>query len=145
MDADRPVFVVDLREEALRDDRLALAEGSMAPPLPADEQTEMPIDTLAVLHDGSDEPLLLPLLRTRDREELDAIARMLRFAVLLGERIEKVAAEYGGPRERRLLFERRLPPWVYDGIDAPSAMGLRRHRRAELAARACTGPRAERA
>ena len=28
------------------------------------------------------------------------------------------AADYGDVRERRLLFERRLPGWVHDGIDA---------------------------
>jgi hypothetical protein len=132
MDLDRAVFVVDLRSETLREDREAL-DRRVELTAPEDELAlDEPIDTLALLHDGTDEPLLLSITPTRDRDELDAIARLMRFAVLRGERMAKVAIEYGGELERRLAFERRLPAWAYDGIDAALPPELRVLRRPSL-------------
>ncbi|HJL20041.1 MAG TPA: hypothetical protein RMH99_30530 [Sandaracinaceae bacterium LLY-WYZ-13_1] len=116
--SDPPVLVVDLRSEALGEDRRALGEDRAAPAPPPDAPLEASetVDRVALLHDGDDEPLLLPIEPTRDRAELDALARLIRFAVVRGERIPTVAHAYGGERERRLLFERRLPGWALDGL-----------------------------
>lgn len=132
---DAPVLVVDLRERARADDRAAL--GGAPPPLPADEPLEAHerVDTVAVLHDGSDEPLLLAIEPTRDRGELDAIARILRFAVLHGARMPEVAVTHGGEQERSMAFERRLPRWAYEGIDRRRARALPPALRAVLAPR----------
>lgn len=117
MDLDRPVLVVDLRTASMR-------EGGA---LPADEALgeDETIDVVALLHDGSDAPLLLPIEPTRDRRLLDAIARLMRFAVERGERIPGAAIRYGSEYERTLAFERRLPAWAYDGIDARLPPALR--------------------
>lgn len=124
---DRPVLVVDLRSRALDEDRAGEGGASLPPdaPLEPDET----IDTVALLHDGSDAPLLLPIAPTRDRRFLDALARLMRFAVLRGERIPRVAVLYGSEYERSLAFERRLPAWAERGIDAPLPPALRALRR----------------
>lgn len=116
-EADRPVLVVDLRGPALEEDRRAL-EGGRPPETPPDEPLRggERVDLVALLHDGSERPLLLAIGPTADRTYLDAVARLLRFAVLRGERIPKVAADWGSEYERRLAFERRLPEWAYIGL-----------------------------
>lgn len=116
---DRPALVVDVRTPALDADRRASASGEPQRASPADVELveDEAIDVIAVLHDGSDAPLLLPIAPTRDRAWLDAVARILRFAVLRGERMPTVATAYGGALERRLAFGRRLPAWAYEGID----------------------------
>lgn len=81
------------------------------------------IELVAILHDESPAPLLLPIEPTRDRRLLDAIARLVRFAVARGERIPAVAIRYGDEYERALAFERRLPRWAYEGVaDPPSEL-----------------------
>lgn len=122
-DLDRPVLVVDLRAPSLAEDR----EEARAPALPEDETIEEgeSIDAVALLHDASDAPLVLAIEPTRDRRLLDALARLMRFAVVRGERIPTVAVRYGSEYERSLVFERRLPPWAYDGIDAALPPALR--------------------
>lgn len=102
------MWVVDLREPS---------SGAAVPP----DETLAPDETIslvAVLHEGLSEPLLLPIEPTRDRRLLDAIARLLRFAVEHEERIPAVAVRYGDAYERALAFERRLPRWAYEGMDA---------------------------
>jgi hypothetical protein len=133
---DRPVLVVDLRRRALEADRRAL-EGGPAPATPADEPLGRgeTVDLVALLHDGAEEPLLLPIEPTADRALLDALARLLRFAVLRGERIPKVATDYGSEHERRLAFERRLPAWAYEGIEEAALRSVPRAVRAVLARR----------
>jgi hypothetical protein len=111
----RPVWVVDLS-----------TDGGSAPPTPEDALApgEM-IELVAVLHDELDAPLLLPIAPTLDLRLLDAIARLLRFAVEHGERIPAVAVRYGSEYERALAFEKRLPRWAYEGTDRrdlPSAL-----------------------
>ncbi len=127
-DLDRPVFVVDLREAALAEDRAALERNEQAPPLAPDEplDAEEAIDTIAVLHDESETALLLPIEPTRDRRLLDAIARLLRFAVLHGKRMPEIAVLYGNEYERTLAFARQLPRWAYDGVDVTLPVVLRR-------------------
>jgi hypothetical protein len=107
---DRPVWVVDLRTQP---------EGASAAPT-RDEALgpSEAIELVAILHHESEAPLLLPIEPTRDRRLLDAIARLLRFAVARGERIPAVAIRYGDGYERALAFERRLPRWAYEGVDA---------------------------
>jgi hypothetical protein len=105
-DLDRPVLVIDLRE--------TLAAAAQSPP---DEVIDEPVELCAIVHDALPEPLVLPLPSGLDREELDAIARLVRFAVERRERIPNVAIAHGGELERRLAFERRLPKWAYDGLD----------------------------
>lgn len=123
-DLDRPVWVVDLRTA-----RDTGASPPMDEPLDPGESVEL----VAILHDGSPAPLLLPIEPTRDRRLLDAIARLVRFAVARGERIPAVAVRYGDEYERALAFERRLPRWAYEGVTAPDlpselarALGARR-------------------
>lgn len=136
-DLDPPALVVDLRARALARDRAALEEREEAPPLPTDEPLEAHevVAWIAVLHDASDEPLLLPIEPTRDRRRLDAVARLLRFAVMRGERMPEVAVRYGEEYERRLAFERRLPAWAYDGVDPRVARALPEPLRRVLSAR----------
>lgn len=92
------------------------------PPLP--QKPPSPIHRLALLIDGLDEPLLLPIEPTSDVVYLDALARLLRIAVLAGERVPAVAVNYGESYERSLAFERRLPDWVYSGVEAELAPKL---------------------
>jgi hypothetical protein len=122
---DPPVLVVDLRRAAQEDDRAALAQGGAAP-LPADEPigAHEVVRLLAVLHDASEEPLLLPLPPSADRRWLDAVARLLRFAVLRGATMPEVAITHGSEYERRLAFERALPAWAYEGIEPRLARAL---------------------
>lgn len=91
-------------------------------PLPQEPPT--PIHQLAILIDGWEQPLVLPIEPTRDVVYLDALARLLRIAVLAGERVPAVAINYGEVYERSLAFERRLPEWVYSGIEAKVAAKL---------------------
>jgi hypothetical protein len=120
-DADDPeemVFVVDLTTAEI--DRVSQeieAGGARPGPPPLPPAPASPVARLALLIDGWDEPLLLPVEPTRDVAWLDAVARMLRIAVLAGERVPAVAVNYGDVPERALAFERRLPEWAYLGVD----------------------------
>ena len=131
-DSDEPVFVVDLTEatmEACGEEIRRGAEAPSAPSLP--EAPDEPIRTVALVVDDSD-PVLLAIEPTRDVVLLDALARLLRIAVLSGERVPAVAVGYGDELERRLAFERRLPAWVYDGVEPRVARRLPRALRAVL-------------
>lgn len=79
---------------------------------------------MALLIDGVEEPLLLPIAPTTDALLLDALGRLVRLAAVAGERVPFVATEYGGELERRLAFERRLPGWVYRGLPPELARHL---------------------
>ena len=133
-DPDEPVFVVDLtpREMArcaaeMQDSEEALPERELPDP------PERPIRWLALLLEGRDEPLCLPVEPTRDVQLLDALGRILRIAVLSGERMPNVAIKYGEEAERKLAFEKHLPSWAYMGIDAATARTLPDGVRAVLA------------
>lgn len=134
---DRPVLVVDLRAPARAEDRALVERGATPPALPPDEPLaeDETVSLLAILHDGSDEPLLLPLAPTRDRRWLDAVARLLRVAVLRGASMSEVATAYGTEYERRLAFTRALPAWAYDGIEPRLARALPRELRRVLVRR----------
>jgi len=118
---DEPVFAVDVTTSSMKRLRARLVDadeerlelGSREP-----DDPDSPISTVAVLYDEQRDPLLLPVEPTRDGELLDAIGRLLKLAVLQGVSMTQVAQRLGGELERRLFFERRLPSWAYDGVDA---------------------------
>jgi len=116
---DRPVFVIDLRD--LEADRAAL--GAPAPrALPSVDEA---VRDVALLVEGAD-PILLPIAPTDDARLLDALARLVRFAVLRQRPVAEIAARYGGDYERDLVEARRLPAWALDGVDEalPSALRI---------------------
>ena len=135
-DPDEPVFVVDLTRPEM--ERCAAEiEGDGEPPeerrLP--ERPERPVRWLALLIEGWGDPLLLPVEPTEDVVFLDALARIIRIAVLSGERMPSVAVGYGEELERKLAFEQRLPRWAYEGIDPVLAARLPSDVRVVLASR----------
>lgn len=105
--------MIDLGD--LEADRRAL-DGAPSPrPLPRVEEA---ISQVALLpRDGP--PVLLPIPATEDARLLDALARLVRFAVMLGEPILAVAERYGGEYERALAREGRLPRWAIEGVREP--------------------------
>jgi hypothetical protein len=124
---DEPVFVVDLTDAEMRQceaELALLAEGGRPPVRTLPDEPPTPIRWLALVIEGRDAPLLLPLEPTRDVVFLDALARIIRIAVLSGERLPTVAIEHGGDLERSLSFGRELPGWAYEGIDPAIAAGL---------------------
>jgi len=113
---DPAVWVVDLR---------TARDTDVAPTADEPLEPSETIELVAIIHDASETPLLLPIEPTHDRRLLDAIARLVRFAVARGERIPAVAIRYGDEYERALAFERRLPRWAYEGVaarDLPSEL-----------------------
>jgi hypothetical protein len=125
-DPNEPVFAVDLTKGELARCVEEIEEDTVAPTAPRrlPEPPERPIRWMALIYDEAEDPLLLPIEPTRDVCLLDALARLLRIAVLSGERISSVAINYGEELERTLAFERRLPAWAYEGIEARRASHL---------------------
>jgi hypothetical protein len=119
---DELVFAIDLTHEALREvgEELATAHDRSSerplPPLP-----HRPIRQIALLLADRDEPLLLPIAPTRDVRLLDALARLIRVAVVLGLRVSEIAQRYGTPYEQKLVSERRLPGWALGSIASDTA------------------------
>lgn len=133
-DPDEPVFVIDLTSAELA--RCAAEmQGSqeLLDERPLPEPPDQPIRVVALLAEGLSEPFLLRIDPTRDVLYLDALGRILRIAVLSGERMPTVAVEYGEELERKLAFERRLPSWAYEGIERGLARRLPEDLRAVLA------------
>ncbi len=123
---ERLVYVIDLTTSEVerahrrsRDDEPFNRGESNDPPQPPEA-----IDTVALLLDGWEEPLLLEVEPTLDGDLLDALARLLKIAVLAGERVPTIAVSYGEEYERALAFERRLPAWIYDGLDSETTAAL---------------------
>ncbi len=119
-EADEPVFVIDMTEREMAPARAAFFErrsDDPAAPAALPPTPPSPISTVALILDGWNDPLLLPIEPTEDVVLLDALARLLRTAVLVKQRVPAVAVEYGDELERRLLFERRLPTWLVSGVD----------------------------
>ncbi len=113
MTDDELVFAIDLRREALREVEhdLETANETSAPrPLPP--VPHRPIGRVALLLDGRDEPLLLPIAPTRDARFLDALARLIRVASVLKSSVPEVARRFGAPYEQGLVTQGRLPGWA---------------------------------
>jgi hypothetical protein len=124
MDLDEPVFVIDLTRAAIDRAARKAAEPGPARPRPLPEAPTRPIERIALLLDGWQEPLLLPVAPTADVVLLDALGRLLTIGVLAGERVSVVAVEHGGELERSLVFRRRLPDWALDGVEPRVAARL---------------------
>jgi hypothetical protein len=119
------IFVVDLTAAEIdRASREIDAGGPRPPPPELPDAPPSPVSRMALLIDGWDEPLLLPIEPTLDVAWLDAVARLLRIAALAGERVPAVAVNYGEVLERTLAFERRLPEWAYTGVDDATSARL---------------------
>lgn len=145
-DLEEPIFVVDLTDGEMERCASAVAQADRGwgsdRRLP--DPPSRPIRWLALVIEGRDDPVLLPLEPTRDVEFLDALARIIRIAVLAGERIPTVAIEYGTELERSLAFERCLPSWAYDGVAPDISARLPRHLRKVLESRISRPPRPRR-
>jgi hypothetical protein len=135
------VFVVDLRAPAMAEVAQLVAHGEASDAAPAGrslpEVPSQPISHLALLMEGRQELLFLPLEPTQDVEYLDTLARLLRIAVLSGKRIPTVAVEYGEEQERELAFSRRLPHWAYHGVPEALAASLPAELEVVLGPRPC--------
>jgi len=123
-----PVYVVDLTPqtmEACRPDFEASGrlpghepDGPVSPPeVPA--RPERPIRAVALVFEWGADPVLLPIRPTQDLVMLDALARLIRAALLTGRSVASLVTEAGDEELKRLYFSRRLPRFVYDGVPVP--------------------------
>ncbi|UJR83321.1 hypothetical protein [Sandaracinus amylolyticus] len=116
MDDDALALVIDLRDEALREvarEVDAAMTGAFVPRVLPDVPGE-PITRVVLLVDEG-APVVLPIDATDDVRWLDALARLVRFAVLRGETVREVAQRYGEPYERAMA----LPRWELDAVRLP--------------------------
>jgi hypothetical protein len=139
-----PVFVVDLSPEVMVGCRAAFEAGA-APTLAAEpalapaSPPERPIRAIALLFARDADPVLLSIRPTLDTSMLDAVARLIRAALLTSRSVASLVTEAGDDRIKRLYFSRTLPRFIYDGVPAPvrhripptlqAALGHRRPRR----------------
>jgi hypothetical protein len=128
LSADEPVFVIDLSEAALAEARSDFEEPlGPARGRPRDlSAPERPVRAVALLLGASEDPLLLEIEPTRDAVMLDALARLVRAALVTGETVASLATEHGGEALRRLYLERRFPRFVYEGVPPPAGDRLPR-------------------
>lgn len=115
-------FVIDLRRAAMDEvaREVAAASSGAFVPRVLPSPPEGAIATVALLVDGADAPVLLPIAPTRDVRYLDALARLLRFAVLRGAPVREIARAYGTDYERSL----ELPRWSRGELDAAARSRL---------------------
>jgi hypothetical protein len=118
------VYVVDLRARAIDEAARVSRDEPAGPPPSPPPSPASDVRAVALLLDGRNEPLVVDVPPTRDGRLLDALGRLLKIAVLAGERVPSVAVTYGEEYERTLVFERRLPRWVFDGLDGRTADAL---------------------
>lgn len=111
MSDDELVYAIDLRRDALGDVERDLRSGDRTSP-PAPPSPARPLRFVALLVDGRDEPVLLPIAPTRDGRFLDALARLIRVAVVLQQPVPEVARLYGAPYEQDLVARGLLPEWA---------------------------------
>lgn len=139
-----PVFVVDLTPRTMEGCRAALESAGPSswrpdrpPPSP-----RAPIRAVALVFTWEGDPVLLSIQPTRDTTMLDAVARLIRMALLTHRSVASLVIEAGDNELKRLYFSRRLPRFIYDGVPAPvrhrvpselvGALGRRRRRGARL-------------
>jgi hypothetical protein len=130
---DEPVFIIDLTEATMAEARTDFEDpapeaGGSPRALPSIAE---PIRSVALVFDGQVDPVLLGVESTEDAVMLDALARLLRSALITGRSLASLAVDHGDELLRRLYFQRSLPRFVYDGI--PSTV---RHRVPEALVRA---------
>lgn len=117
-----PVFVVDLTPQTMSVCRVELerggSEGDAEHPRTL-ELPERPIRAIALVFAWGDDPVLLSIQPTADMEMLDAVARLIRTAMLTRRSIATLVTESGDDDLKRRYFARSLPRFVYDGIPAP--------------------------
>lgn len=121
MNGDALVFVIDLRAAAMAEvarEVEAAKAGAFVPRVLPDEP-EAPIETVALLVDEGG-PLLLPIAPSRDVRWMDALARLVRFAVLHRQSVTEVAARYGHAYERSMS----LPAWARGELEPAVAERL---------------------
>jgi hypothetical protein len=138
-----PVFVVDLTPrtmEACRADLAGPAPGAGGDPATAPAPSpSRPIRAVALVFAWEGDPVLLPIQPTVDTEMLEAMARLIRMAMLTRRSVANLVTEAGDEPLKRLYFSRKLPRFIYDGVPAPvrhriptelqEALGKRRRRR----------------
>lgn len=139
-----PVFVVDLTPrtmEACRADLASPAPGAGGDPAaaPAPGPASRPIRAIALVFTWEGDPVLLSIQPTVDTEMLEAVARLIRMAMLTRRSVASLVTDAGDEQLKRLYFSRKLPRFIYDGVPAPvrhriptelqEALGHRRRRR----------------
>ena len=116
-----PVFVVDFSEETMRAcaaDFMAPTEDVATEEKPPPRAPEKSIRAIALVFDWQDDPVLLAINPTKDTAMLDALARLLRGAIITGASVSHLATEYGDDTMKRMYFAKRFPRFVYRGIPA---------------------------
>ncbi len=155
-----PVFVVDLTPEAMDLCRASFgdpdapphAEAARPPAEPAsrDEPPDraearpapaQPIRAVALLFARDADPVLLSIRPTLDTAMLDAMARLVRSALLTRRSVASLVTEAGDAELKRLYFARALPRFIYDGVPAPVRHRIPEELRAALGRRARRGSR----
>ena len=117
LSVDDPIFVIDLSDETMQKAREALDEDvPMVPASELSEQADRHLRAVALVFDWSDDPVLLAMEPTNDLKMLDALARLMRFALLTGHSIARLVTEHGDDEMKRMFFARRFPRFVYRGI-----------------------------
>jgi hypothetical protein len=122
LSAHDPVFVVDLTPQTMNTCRADFGLGSppnveVATVVP--DPPERPVRALALVFAWEEDPVLLSIQPTLDTEMLDAVARLIRAALITRRSIAHLVTEHGDDEMKRLYFSRRLPRFIYDGIPAP--------------------------
>lgn len=126
IDPEEPVFVIDLRAPVMREvaQEIEAASAGAFVPRVMPPPPERDLRCVALIVDGPGDPILLPIAPTRDVRLLDALARLVRFAVVREMPVRDVATRYGDAYERGLVERRELPAWAIDGVDASMVHAL---------------------
>jgi hypothetical protein len=117
------VFTIDLTPETMEACRVVFFDegcqsrdgtnlGSNVIPDPP----ERPIHAVALIFSWAEEPMLLSIEPTKDTQVLDAMARLIRAAMLTGQPISTLVTENGDEEIQQLYFAHKLPSFIYDGI-----------------------------
>lgn len=130
---EEPVFVVDLTPATMEACRVDFASPDLVVSETRDSPgrattalvrrripgADRPIRAIALVFSWAADPVLLAIRPTRDTVMLDALARLLRTALLTGESLAHLATEHGDDQMRRMYFAKQFPRFVYRGIPAP--------------------------
>ena len=116
-----PVFVIDLTPQTMSVCRVEFEGGRPdgATPATPRDGPERPIRAIALVFAWEEDPVLLSIQPTTDTRMLDAVARLIRTAMLTHRTIATLVTEFGDDDLKRRYFARGLPRFVYDGIPAP--------------------------